>query len=117
MQNLFDQLILEALLKITGPAILYKPEKVIVKGPIGTSHMMLWDKLRIALAKKLNISPDKADNIIDTTDERDLITGFMTSEGKFVNRQQAWNIAKEYKKNVQDMAAQGFGAKMASEYL
>lgn len=104
------------LIKITGPAILFRPD-VIAKGSIGTGHMMLWDRLKKALAKKKNISLDKADDIINNAPENKIIMGFMTSDGKFVNREQAWKIAKEYKKNVQAMDQRGSAPVMASEYL
>ena len=117
LESIVEQLLLEKLIKIAGPAILFKPKKVIVKGIVGTSHMMLWVKLRNALAKKLNISPQRADDMIDEASEKDLVMGFITDEGKFVNREQAWKIAQTYKKNVQAMSAQGAKPEMASEYL
>lgn len=116
-----EQLVLEKLIKISGPALIYKPEKVMVSGPVGTHHFMLYPKLTKALAKKMNISEDKADTIIDNAKAgTELIAGFKTSEGKFVTREQAWDIAKQYKQNVKQMDAARLGSKgskLASEYL
>jgi hypothetical protein len=82
---------------------------------------MLYPRLTKALAKKMNISEDKADTIIGHAKaDTELIAGFKTSEGKFVTREQAWNIAKQYKKNVQYMDASRLGSKgskLSSEYL
>lgn len=114
--NLFERLVLEALLKVVGPAILFKPD-VLVKGKAGMAHMMLWGELPAAIAKKYNVSLSRAEQMIDTAPEDKIISGFITSDGRFVNRQQAWNIAKKYNKTVQGMAKAGFAAKMASEYL
>ena len=115
-----EQYLLEKLIKILGPALLYKPENVMVSGPIGTHHFMLYAKLTKALARKMNVSESKAEQIIDLARDHELITGFKTSEGKFVTREQAWDIAKKYKKNVQQMDAARLGSKgskLASEYL
>lgn len=118
-QYIEEQLVLEKLIKISGPALAYKPAKVMVSGPVGTSHFMLYPKLTKALAKKMNISEDKAEKIIDTS--KDIIDGFKTSEGKFVDREQAWNIAKKYKEQIKqyDQQIKSFGGvgELASEYL
>lgn len=119
MQNLFDQLILEALIKITGPAILYKP-KTLVKGGIGTGHADLWvEKLPKAVAKNYNVSISKAEDMIQNAPENKIIDGFMTSDGKFVTREQAWKIAQTYKKDIQAMAQarDSKTGKLASEHL
>ncbi len=120
LECLVEQLILEKLIKIVGPALLYKPENVMVSGPIGTHHFMLYAKLTKALAKRMNVSESKAEQIIGLARDNELITGFKTTEGKFVDRTEAWNIAKKYKKNIQQMDASRLGSKgskLASEYL
>jgi|688.fasta_scaffold127198_3 hypothetical protein len=122
-EYLEEQYVLEKLIKIVGPALLYKPENVMVSGPIGTHHFMLYAKLTKALAKKMNVSESKAEQIIDLARDNELITGFKTTEGKFVDRIEAWNIAKKYKKDLQQKDAWRQGTKgydtpkLASEYL
>lgn len=118
LKRLVEQLILEKLIKITGPALYYKPAKVLVRGGIGSGHHMLWDKLYKAMAKKMNISVDEAENKVDQN-SKDVIDGFITSEDTFVDRQKAWEIARAYKQNVQQMHAARLGSpgKLASEYL
>lgn len=117
---LVEHLILERLLKITGPALYYKPAKVLVRGKIGTGHMMLWDRLYPAMAKKMNISVPQAESLVDANPQ-DVLDGFMTSEGKFVDRERAWNIAKKYKEQIKqyDQQIKSFGGtgELASEYL
>lgn len=116
-----EQYALEHVIKIQGPALVYKPAKVMVSGPVGTHHYMLYAKLTKVLAKKMNISEDAADKIMDHAKvDTELVAGFKTSEGTFVTREQAWHIAKQYKKNVEymDRARLGSpGSKLASEYL
>ena len=120
-EYLEEQYVLEKLIKILGPALIYKPDNVMVSGPVGTHHYMLYAKLTKALAKKMNVSEDRADTIIDHAKaDIELIAGFKTSEGKFVTREQAWDIAKQYKQNVKQMDAARLGSKgskLASEYL
>jgi hypothetical protein len=117
-ESLVEQLILENLIKITGPALYYKPSKVLVKGGIGSGHHMLWDRLYRAMAKKMNISAEEAESKIDQN-PKDVVDGFITSDGKFVDRTTAWEIARTYKQNVQQMHAARLGSpgKLASEYL
>jgi len=120
-----EQYILEEILKITGPALFYKPDKVMVDGPIGTSHFMLYSKLAKALAKKRNISEHEAEQIIDQVEgEDELIAGFKTTQGGFVNRAQAWEIVQKYKQGVKPRGQFGQVVKslpgppeLASEYL
>jgi hypothetical protein len=121
-EYLEEQYVLEKLIKIVGPALLYKPDNVVVSGPIGTHHFMLYAKLTKALAKKMNVSESKAEQIISLARDNELITGFKTTEGKFVDRTEAWNIAKKYKKDLQQKDAwrqgtKGYTPKLASEYL
>ena len=120
-EYLEEQYVLEKLIKILGPALIYKPDNVMVSGPVGTHHYMLYAKLTKALAKKMNVSEDRADTIIGHAKaDIELIAGFKTSEGKFVTREQAWDIAKQYKQNVKQMDAARLGSKgskLASEYL
>lgn len=90
-----EQLVLEKLIKILGPALLYKPDNVMVSGPIGTYHFMLYDKLYKALARKMNVSESKAEQIIHLARDHELITGFKTSEGKFVDRSERGSREKD----------------------
>jgi hypothetical protein len=116
-ESFVEQLILEKLIKITGPAIVYKPKKVLVRGGIGTGHAMLWGKLAKGIARALQTSVEKAEDIMDRAKPEDIIEGFMTSENKFVTREQAWHIAREYKKVVKAMDDRGVTPELASEYL
>jgi hypothetical protein len=117
-ESLVEQLILEKLIKISGPALYYKPSKVLVKGGVGSGHHMLRDRLYKAMAKRMNISAEEAESKIDQN-YKDVVDGFITSEGKFVDRTTAWEIARAYKQNVQQMHAARLGSpgKLASEYL
>jgi hypothetical protein len=130
LESLVEQLILENLIKIAGPALYYKPIKLLVKGTIGDSHASLYPKLAPAISKKLNISFQKAQEMLDRAQTKipgsttegfpyELLDGFITSEGKFVDRTTAWEIARAYKQNVQQMHAARLGSpgKLASEYL
>jgi hypothetical protein len=123
LESLVEQLLLEKLIKIMGPALYFAPAKLVVRGKIGESHFMLWSRLSEALAKKMKISPDKAEKIIDTTKPEQIVDGFITSEGKFVNREQAWQLAKKYNQMVKAMDSELYSGgemgvpEMASEYL
>lgn len=106
-------------IKITCPALYYKPKKLLVKEQSNTTHAMLRDKLAQVLTEVMNIPLDRAEKIVFTS--REIIDGFMTSEDKFVNRAQAWNIAKKYKERIKqyDIELKGYGGtrELATEFI
>jgi len=117
------ELVLEEL-KIVAPAVKLPSGKV-VAGKIGEMHAHIYDRIIRRLSYVNKVPRKVAEKKFNRMFEKGMFeSGFIDNEGKFQTRQQAWQIAKGYDKNIADhdkeLSTREDGEqfkKMASEFI
>lgn len=100
----FDRMvdILLEQLKIVAPAVKLPSGKV-VPGKPGEMHAHVYDRIARRIAQLNNVSLQAAEKRINKlTDQGKFVSGFVDNEGNWHTREEAWNIAKGYDKNIED---------------
>jgi hypothetical protein len=81
--------------KIVAPAVKDLQTNRVIKGNFGELHMNIYDRIVAKLATLKKMNRDRAADIFNKKFGKRFESGFIDNEGKFYNREEAFELSKQ----------------------